>query len=148
MKVVAIASVGGHWIELLRLKPAFDGMDLIFISTNKACATMVEGHKFYTVTDASRWNKFKLLVSFFQVFKIVAKEKPDVVITTGAAPGLMGIVAGKILGRKTIWVDSIANVEELSMSGKISSKIASRIYTQWPQLANNVNIIYGGNILS
>lgn len=147
MKVLAVASVGGHWIELLRLNRTFDGMDLVFVSTNKGCASMVPQHKFYAVTDASRWNKFKLITSFFEVFKIVKSEKPDVIITTGAAPGLMALVAGRLMRTKTIWVDSIANVEELSLSGKIASKIGSRVYTQWPDLVQG-NIIYSGNILS
>jgi UDP-N-acetylglucosamine:LPS N-acetylglucosamine transferase len=147
-KVLAIASLGGHWVELLRLKPAFDGMELVYVSTNIGCSAMIEGNKFYTVTDASRWNKFKLLLCFAQVLKIVRKEKPQVVITTGAAPGLMGIIAGKMLGVKTVWVDCIANVDELSMSGKIALKYASRVYTQWPELADGAKIIYEGSVLS
>lgn len=147
MKIVAIASVGGHLIELLRMKSAFHDMDVVYISTNPNCSSMVEGYKFYSVTDASRWNKLKLIQSFFQVLSVIFKEKPDAVITTGAAPGLMGIIAGRILGAKTIWVDSIANVDELSMSGRIACKIADRVYTQWPDLAKS-KIIYSGNILS
>ncbi|WP_353720810.1 glycosyltransferase [Dyadobacter sp. 676] len=147
MKVIAIASVGGHWVQLLRLRPAFEGSELIFVSTKPDFAKMVEGSKFYAVADASRWDKMKLIKSFFDVFSIIRKEKPDVVITTGAAPGLMGLISARILGKRTIWVDSIANVEELSMSGKIASKFASRTYTQWPQLATD-KVLFAGNILS
>jgi UDP-N-acetylglucosamine:LPS N-acetylglucosamine transferase len=146
-KVLAIASVGGHWIQLLRLRPAFEGTELEFMSTKESFAGMVQGHKFYTVPDASRWNKFKLIWSFFRIFVIIFKSKPDVIITTGAAPGVMGLFAGKILGSKTIWVDSIANVEQLSMSGKLATKFADKVYTQWPDLAVN-NVVFKGNVLS
>lgn len=147
IKVLSIASVGGHWVQLLRLSAAFKDMELIYMSTNSDFESMVKGHKFFTVTDASRWNKFLLIKCFFEVFWIILKEKPDVVITTGAAPGLMGIIAGRIRGSRTIWVDSIANVEELSMSGKIAQRFASRVYTQWPELQSN-RIVYAGNVLS
>ncbi|MGN6435071.1 MAG: oligosaccharide biosynthesis protein Alg14 [Agriterribacter sp.] len=147
MKVLAIASIGGHWIQLLRLKPAFEGADLEFMSTKKSFASMVPGHVFHTVPDANRWNKFKLMQSFWFVAKTIRKTKPDVIITTGAAPGLMGIIAGKILGIKTIWIDSIANVEKISLSGRIAMKFADVAYTQWPNLANS-KIIYSGNVLS
>ena len=66
---------------------------------------------------------------------IVAKERPDYVISTGAAPGYMSILFGRLFGAQTIWVDSIANVDRLSMSGKWAGKIANLWLTQWPQLA-------------
>lgn len=146
MKVIAIASAGGHWIQLLRLKPAYEASELIFVSTEKNFAETVKGHRFYAVPDANRWNKMQVLKMAVQVFKIMRREKPDVVISTGAAPGLLGMIAGRTVGAKTIWIDSIANVERLSLSGKLASRIASRTYTQWPQLATK-NIIYNGNVL-
>jgi UDP-N-acetylglucosamine:LPS N-acetylglucosamine transferase len=147
MKVIAIASVGGHWVELQRLMPAFIGMELVFISTRKSLASTVPGKKFFTIPDANRWNKFKLVVVLLKVFKIIYNEKPDVIISTGAAPGLMGLAVGKMLGIKTIWVDTIASSAKLSLSGRIAKKFVDRIYTQWPGLATT-DIIYAGNVLS
>lgn len=147
MKVVAIASVGGHWVELQRLMPAFSGMEMVFISTRASLSSTVSGNKFYSIPDANRWNKFKLLLVLFEVFRIIYNERPDVIISTGAAPGLMGLAVGKMLRIKTIWVDTIASASKLSLSGRIAKKFVDRIYTQWPNLAAE-NIIYAGNILS
>jgi UDP-N-acetylglucosamine:LPS N-acetylglucosamine transferase len=147
MRILALASAGGHWIQLLRLMPAFEDQDLSFISTKANFADTVKGYKFYCVPDASRWNKFKLVYMALCVAKIIFIVKPDVIITTGAAPGLMGIIIGRCLGIKTIWIDSIANIEKLSLSGKIASFFASRVYTQWPELATS-KIFFSGNILS
>ncbi|MES2454283.1 MAG: oligosaccharide biosynthesis protein Alg14 [Bacteroidota bacterium] len=147
MKVLAIASVGGHWVQLLRLLPAFDQMELVFVSTKESSASMVPGYRYYSVPDASRWNKFRLIQSFLKLSIIVFRERPDVVISTGAAPGLMGLMAAKILGIKTIWVDSMANAERLSMSGKLARKFADRIYTQWPELADE-KVVCAGSVLS
>jgi UDP-N-acetylglucosamine:LPS N-acetylglucosamine transferase len=147
MKVIAIASVGGHWVELQRLMPAFSGMELVFISTRASLAHTVSGHKFYSIPDANRWNKFKLILVLMKVFKVIYNEKPDVIISTGAAPGLMGLAVGKMLRIKTIWVDTIASASKLSLSGRIARKFVDRIYTQWPGLASE-DIIYAGNVLS
>ncbi|RKD92004.1 oligosaccharide biosynthesis protein Alg14 [Mangrovibacterium diazotrophicum] len=144
---MAIASVGGHWIELLRLVPAFRNMEVIFISTNAKCASMVPNQKFYEIPDGSRWNSINLVGSLFKIIKIIKKEKPHFIISTGAAPGLMGIIAGKLMGCKTIWVESIANAEELSMSGRIASSFSTITYVQWPHLSNH-KIKYKGDILS
>jgi UDP-N-acetylglucosamine:LPS N-acetylglucosamine transferase len=146
MKVIAIASKGGHWVELLRLLPAFVGMEMVYISTNSDLASTVPGKKFYTVPDANRWNKFMLMKIFIMIFRIVAKERPSFIISTGAAPGLLALAAGKMLGIKTVWVDTIASAEKLSMSGRIATKFVDRIYTQWPELSGP-KVIYAGNIL-
>jgi UDP-N-acetylglucosamine:LPS N-acetylglucosamine transferase len=147
MKVLAVASAGGHWTQLLRISLAFEALDVVFVSTNQVFKSTVDGRKFYKISDASRWNKFQLMKAFIQMLRIIKREKPHALITTGAAPGLMGILAAKLCGVKTIWIDSIANVEELSLSGKIALRFADRVYTQWPKLSGK-HIYYNGNILS
>lgn len=146
-KIFAVASIGGHWIQLLRIaKPLEEKYDIVYLSSHPKCASMVEGHKFYVMDDFNRKNVWKLIPAFVKILKLVKKEKPKAVITTGAAPGLVCLLAGKLFGCKTIWIDSIANVEHLSASGRIARHVAARIYTQWPDLANK-QILYAGNIL-
>lgn len=147
MKTLAIASAGGHWIQLMRVLPAFEAHELIFVSTNKSFAETVEGCQFYSVPDANRWNKFKLIEMAYHMFKIILAIRPELIVSTGAAPGLMGIIAGKALGAKTVWIDSIANVERISLSGRIASYFSDRIYTQWPHLSTT-KVLFNGNVLS
>ena len=116
-KIFAIASIGGHWVQLLRITRQMENdYEVIYLCTHPKCATMVEGQKFYLTEDYSRWDAWKMVPSFFSLLNVVHKEKPDAIITTGAAPGLMCLLAGKVLGKKTIWIDSIANVQHLSAS--------------------------------
>ena len=145
-KVMAVASIGGHWIQLLRIARPMEGhYEMVYVSTHPKCATMVEGRKFCLTTDFSRSNAWKLIPSFFKAIKTIRKEKPDAIITTGAAPGLVYLLAGKLLGRKTIWIDSIANVNHLSLSGRIAAIFVSRVYTQWQHLSTE-KINYAGDI--
>ncbi|SHF75488.1 Oligosaccharide biosynthesis protein Alg14 like [Leeuwenhoekiella marinoflava DSM 3653] len=144
---MAVASIGGHWIQLLRLRPVFEGQDVVFVSTKASFASMVSNCKFYTIPDGSRKNPINLLLSFKVLFKILRQEKPEAILSTGAAPGLLALLCGKILGKKTIWVDSVANVEKLSMSGILASKFATHVYTQWPDLAQGT-IKYAGSVLA
>ena len=144
---MAVASIGGHWIQLLRIaRPMEEHYEIVYVSTHPKCATMVEGQKFFQTTDFSRSDAWKLIPSFFRAIITIRQEKPDAIITTGAAPGLVFLLAGKLLGRKTIWIDSIANTERLSASGRIASWFASRSYTQWEDLATG-KIQYAGNVL-
>jgi UDP-N-acetylglucosamine:LPS N-acetylglucosamine transferase len=147
VKILAVASEGGHWIQLLRLQTAFRGAEVVFVSTHKKYTSDNSNHKFYSVIDANRWNKLRLLKMANQMRVIVQKEKPDYVISTGAAPGLAAIFWGKLNGSKTIWVDSIANVERISMSGRLIKPFTNLHLTQWPHLANGTTL-YKGTVIS
>lgn len=145
-KVLAVASGGGHWVELLRLKPAFEGTKLIYVSTNLDFQKDVEG-EFMVVTDANIWEKLKLIRMFLDVFWVVIRTRPDVVVSTGAAPGFAAIFFGKLVGAKTIWLDSIANAEELSKSGKKARKFADVWLTQWEHLSTESGPDFKGRVL-
>ncbi len=132
---------------MLRLRPAFEGQQTVYVTTDAAYAKDVAGSKLMVVTDANRNVPLKLIRSFFEVLWNVVRTRPDVVISTGAAPGLFGILFGRLVGAKTIWVDSIANAERLSMSGRLASKLAHIALTQWPHLEATPSPSYHGSIL-
>lgn len=135
-RVLAVASGGGHWVQLLRLRPAFVDCDLTFVTVKPDYATEVSGLNFHVVPDATRWDRWKLLRMAVQTAWIVLRVRPDVVITTGAAPGVIALRMGKWLGARTIWLDSVANVESMSLSGQRVRGFADLWLTQWEHLAD------------
>lgn len=146
-KVLAVASGGGHWMQLMRLLPALAGYEVVFVTVDDSYRALVPGHKFYAVGDANRWNKFLLAALAARVAWIVYKERPRFVISTGAAPGYFAILFGRLLGARTIWVDSLANVERISLSGRLARKHADLWLTQWAHLARDEGPQYAGAIL-
>ncbi len=134
-KIVALSSGGGHWVQLLRLRPAFEDTNLIFATVHEGYRADVPGYEFRVIHDGNRSQKIALLKSAASILFLLLTEKPDVVISTGAAPGYFAIRLGKLLRMKTIWVDSVANAEELSMSGRKAGRCADLWLTQWPHLA-------------
>jgi UDP-N-acetylglucosamine:LPS N-acetylglucosamine transferase len=146
MKIVAIASGGGHWIELVRLRSLLEQHEVTYCSTNKGFAETVRGYPFHLVPEVSRWNKWKVLPVFLRIIRIMRGAHPQVVISTGAAPGVLGLLAGKLLGARTIWIESICHVERISLSGRIALKFCDRVYTQWPHLASE-KVLYQGTVL-
>ena len=143
-KILAVSSGGGHWVELMRIVPAFEGGDVAFVTVNREYRNEVPHHRFHAVNDATRWNKFAAAMMALRILLILLRERPDVVVTTGAAPGYFALRFGKMLGAKTIWLDSIANVDELSMSGRIAGKYADLWLTQWRHLAKPADNSEGG----
>ncbi len=145
-KILAVASGGGHWIQLLRITEAMhDNFKLCYACTRPDMASSVKGEAFHTISDFSRSDCFRIITASFQMLWIMIREKPDVVITTGAAPGLVAVFIAMLMRKRTIWIDSIANVAHLSLSGRIASHFVSRTYTQWQDLATE-RVLFAGNI--
>ena len=147
-KVLAVASGGGHWLELCRIGPAFAGLEVAYVSVHPNYARQVAGHRFYAVRDVSRRDWWGLFVLLPQLTRIILRERPDVVITTGSFPALFALALAKLLLRtRTIWIDSIANVEALSSSGSLARHVADVHLTQWPALARERGPLYWGAVL-
>lgn len=143
-----MASGGGHWIQLQRLRPAFEGCDVTFVSVYADYAEDVPGERFYAVRDITRMSIGNLFVLVPQLLRILIKERPKVVVTTGSFPGLICLALAKTLfGARTMWIDSIANCERLSSSGKRARFFADQWLTQWPELAGEDGPAYWGAVL-
>jgi UDP-N-acetylglucosamine:LPS N-acetylglucosamine transferase len=135
-KVLAISSGGGHWIQLLRLRPAFEGCKVVYATVNEGYrADLAESTDFRVIPDSNRWSKPAMVRCALAIFGLLLRLRPDVVISTGAAPGYFGVFFGKLLGARVVWVDSIANAEELSLSGQKAGAFVDLWLTQWPHLA-------------
>lgn len=131
-------------MQLQRMRCAWNECRVSYVTTKSGYRKQVavdakkRGQKvpaYYVVTDANRWQKVRLIRQVLEILFLVIKLRPDVVISTGAAPGFFALKIGKILGAKTIWVDSIANAEELSLSGQKVRSSADLWLTQWEHLA-------------
>jgi len=146
-RILAIASGGGHWVQLLRLRPAFEGHRVTFVTVNEGYRTDVPDQSFYVVNDATRWDKLGLMKMGLSLAWIMARTRPHVVISTGAAPGYFAIRLGRLMGARTAWIDSIANVEQLSMTGGLVRKHADLWLTQWAHLAEEGGPKYVGAVL-
>jgi UDP-N-acetylglucosamine:LPS N-acetylglucosamine transferase len=134
-------------VQLLRLRPAFVDCDVVYCTVREGYRSEIGDAAFHVVPDASRWSKWALIQSAVAVLSVIVKERPKVVVSTGAAPGLFGIVFGRLIGAKTVWVDSIANGDTLSLSGRQARRFADLWLTQWPHLASKDGPLYRGNVL-
>ena len=154
--VLAVASGGGHWVQLMRMRPAWDGCDVTYVTTlagyrDRTLAMSAErGQRqpeFRVVAEASRHQKLRLLLVLVQVAWVLMRVRPDVVISTGAAPGAIAIRLGALLGCHTAWVDSIANAGAMSASGAWAGPKADLWLTQWSDLARPGGPDYHGSVL-
>jgi UDP-N-acetylglucosamine:LPS N-acetylglucosamine transferase len=147
-RILAIASGGGHWTQLRRLSPAFNDLNVSYVSVFAGNRDDVPDHRYYNVRDVSRRDRWGFAVLIVQCLGILVKERPHVVVTTGSAPGFVMLALAKtFFGARTLWIDSIANFEQLSMSGRQAGKFADIWLTQWPHLRRGQKPDYWGAVL-
>lgn len=145
--VLAVSSGGGHWVQMLRLAPAFRGADVHYATTDPSAADQVGTAAFHTFSDANKDTPIRLIVCALKLAWIIFTVRPDVVVSTGAAGGYLAIRIARLIGARTMFVDSIANARELSISARISLRIADRVLSQWPRVAELSGAEYRGAII-
>ena len=146
-RILAVSSGGGHWVQLLRLRPAFEDCEVTYATVRPGYRRDLNDGAFELIADCNRSNKIRALKCACVILLLLVRLRPDVVISTGAAPGYFAIRFGRLLGARTIWVDSVANVEELSMSGQMARRYANLWLTQWPHLAKEHGPLFSGSVL-
>ena len=146
-RLLAIASGGGHWVQLMRLKPAFEDFDSAYVSMFESYVDQVAGARYYVIPDASRFNPQAMSPVFFRALKILWRERPHVIVTTGAAPPLAFLLLGRLIGARTLWIDSIANTERMSSSGRIAKKLAHKVISQWSDVAEREGVECWGSVI-
>ena len=146
-KLLAISSPGGHWIQLGRLCDRLaDRYDLVYAVPNSLFDNGARQPS-HAITDVSADDTWRLLPCAWQVLRILLRERPHAILTTGAAPGTVAVWLGSLLGIRTIWVDSIANVQRISRAGRLVRRRADVFLTQWEHLREAPHIEYAGRVL-
>ena len=146
-RILAVASGGGHWVQLLRLRPALAEHDVTYVSVDKRYRSDISPAQFHVVNDATRKDWIALGLLVVRLLWILVRVRPDTILTTGAAPDYFAVRLGRLLGVRTIWIDSIANVEQLSLSGQQVGPYADLWLTQWSHLTGVGGPHFAGAVL-
>lgn len=129
------------------LRETLDRYRTTYVTTDASLARLhgVEGVK--TLPDCNKDRPFRSAWCAVAALRLLLETRPEVVISTGAAPGLFCILFGRLVGAKTLWIDSVANAERLSLSGRLSLYFAHETLTQWERLAAERAPKYRGAVL-
>jgi beta-1,4-N-acetylglucosaminyltransferase len=149
LKICLVASAGGHITELLKLQNSWQGYETFCITTTDVVAKKLRKYgNVNVVGECNREHPFRVMLVLFRCIDIILRQRPDVVISTGAAVGCITCFLGKLFKAKVVWVDSIANVERISLSGWMVKHIADLFLVQWPELQNmGRDIEYVGSVI-
>lgn len=149
-KICFAASTGGHFEQLMMLKPIMDKYES-FVLTEKIGYDLVCCDKdVYYVKQINRKEKtfiFKMIINIFKSLKIFIKERPDLVITTGVLATIPMCLIAKLFRKKLIYIESFAKISSPTLTGKLLYRFADQFYIQWEELKEFYpNAIYKGGI--
>lgn len=145
--ILAVSSGGGHWVQMQRLAPAFSGADVHYATTDRTVAAQIGEARVHVFPDANKDTPFRLMLCLLRLMWIVLRVRPDVVVSTGAAGGFLAIRLARLIGARTMFIDSIANARELSISARLALGVADRVLCQWPRVAELTGAEYRGAVI-
>ena len=150
LKICFAASSGGHFDQLMMLRPLMEQHDSFIVTEKTAYETNVQGIKMYYMLQVNREEKIcflKLLVNTFKSLRLYFAEKPDVIICTGVLAMIPLCLICKLFGKKLVFIESFAKVTSPTRSGKLLYRFADQFYVQWPQMLEVYpDAIYVGGI--
>lgn len=149
-KICFIASTGGHFEQLMMLKPLMKKYDSFIVTEKTKYATKSVDNVQYYLIQVNRREVtfiFKMFINIIRSLKIFFKEKPDIVISTGVLATIPMCIIAKIFKKKLIFIESFAKINSPTLTGKLVYKYADQFYVQWEELMKFYpNSIYKGGI--
>ena len=153
-RLVAGASAGGHANELVRLLDAAEGVWTVqpsaYVTTMAITAAGLarRGQPVHVIGESDRKKPLQAVAVLYRACALAWRLRPDLVVTTGSMPLALFAIAAKVLGARIVWIDSVAQIDNLSLSGRVMRRVADLCLAQWPEVAAaNPGVEYAGELL-
>lgn len=135
IKICLVGSSGGHLTHLYQLKPFWQDKNRFWVTFNKEDAnSALENEKKYYCYYPTNRNLFNLIRNTFLAIKVLKKEKPDLIISSGAAVAVPFFYIGKMMGAKLVYIEVFDRIDKSTMTGKMVYPITDRFIVQWEEM--------------
>ena len=133
-KLALVTSSGGHLYQLFVLKNWWSRFDRFWVTFDKEDArSMLEGEKKIYAHFPTNRNLLNLLRNTVLAWEILRREKPDVIISTGAGVAIPFFYLGKLMGAKLIFIEVFDRIDKPTLTGKLVSPITDKFLIQWEE---------------
>ena len=135
MKILLACTSGGHFSTMKELEPFWSQHDRVWLTDLKQDTNVIEGLE---KVDWLPYQGPRDLVAFSRnlpkIFRLIARQKPDIIVSTGASIAVSTAITARLLGIRFIFVESLTRSQNLSLSGKFVYYLSDEFYVQWPNL--------------
>ncbi len=131
-----VCSPGGHLLQMLRLRPAWQHLQTTWVTLEAADSShLLRDSSVVFANGPTNRSLRALLANLRLAWRIVRRERPQVILSTGAALAVPFFLVGKLHGCRLVYVESLTRTDNLSLAGRIVYPLASAFFVQWPDAA-------------
>ena len=135
MKICFVGSSGGHLVHLYMLKPFWKNKERFWVTFDKEDArSLLKDEKMYSVYYPSNRSIKALLINTWRALRILPKEKPDLIISSGAAPAIPFFWIGKLMGAKTVYIEVFDRIDAATIAGKLCYPVTDLFIVEWEEM--------------
>ncbi len=135
MKICLVGSSGGHLTHLYMLKPFWNDKDRFWVTFDKEDArSILEGEQVYHCYYPTNRNIKNLIKNTTLAWRVIRKERPNLIISSGAAVAVPFFYLGKIMGAKCIYIEVFDRIDTPTMTGRLVYPIADKFIVQWEEM--------------
>ena len=133
-KVLLVCSSGGHLTQLYNLRPWWEHLERTWVTFHKPDATsLLEGERTEWAFHPTTRNVRNLLRNAVLAWRLVRRERPDLVVSTGAGVAFPFFLLGKLYGARTVYVEVFDRIDSATMTGRMCYPITDRFLLQWDE---------------
>ena len=135
LKVCLVGSSGGHLTHLYMLKPFWKDKNRFWVTFDKEDAnSLLENEKIYHCYFPTNRNIKNLIKNTILAIKVLKKEKPDLIVSSGAAVAVPFFYVGKLFGAKTIYLEVFDRIDASTLTGKLVYPVSDKFIVQWEEM--------------
>ena len=137
IKICLVGSSGGHLTHLMMLKPIWETAERFWVTFDKIDAnSLLKKEKLYHCYFPTNRNIKNLIKNTFLAIRILRKERPKLIISTGAAVAVPFFYLGKLMGAKTVYIEVFDRIDKPTLTGKLVKPVTDKFIVQWEEMEN------------
>lgn len=135
IKICLVGSSGGHLAQLHMLKPFWQDKKRFWVTFDKKDArSLLDNEIVYHCYYPTNRNIKNLIRNTFVAWKVLRKEKPDLIISTGAAVAVPFFYLGKLFGAKLVYIEIFDRIDKPTLTGRLVHPITDKFIVQWEEM--------------
>lgn len=147
-KALLVCSPGGHLLQMLCLQPAWDDLTRTWVTLEAADSEhLLRKERVLLAHGPTNRSVRALFANLRLAWQVVRRERPDVILSTGAALAFPFFLVGKLCGARLVYVESLTRIRGLSLAGRLVYPLADAYFVQWPQAARRRRARFVGGLL-
>lgn len=131
-RVLFVCSSGGHLSQLLQLRPWWEHHDRAWVSFHaEDVITSLEGERLYFGYSPTTRNAVNLVRNLALSVSLLRRERPDVIVSTGAGMAVPFFWVGHLLGCSTVYIEVYDRIDSPTLTGRLCRRASDLFLLQW-----------------